>query len=196
MKFILGRQKVFLGGLVLVLGILFVLVYQSRTGEKAEAGTLAADVAVARALTSATYYYGIYGGIRAKPTGIYGKLMTHKESIELITARPIEPNALAVDRAGKLVWLIFIHGDIVEIVPAGAGGNPPEKHIKHGDGLAVVVDAYTGEIMQKSLLTPGQEFDVRTLSELPYPDELSFEVFPTQPIQTKEPLPTETASAN
>ncbi|MCC7163103.1 MAG: hypothetical protein IT331_11455 [Anaerolineae bacterium] len=183
------------GTLVLLLGILAFLIYQSRAVEKAEAGTLAPDIAVARALTVAGEFDLPYGGLRGRPTEIYGRIMTYAEANDLLTGRPIAPNSLEIELADKQVWLILFQGNIVEHVPPVSDGSIPEKQVQHSQ-MTVVLDAFTGEMLRRTLLAPLIKFDVRTLSELPYPAESSFVVFPTHPIQTAEPLPSATAPAN
>lgn len=194
MKFKSKRQTVLLGGLVFVLGIVMVLIYQTSIVEKVEAGDLAPDVAVARALTVAEEYALPYGGLRGKPTEIYGKVMTYAEANGLILGEAIDPNSAEADLADKQVWLILFNGDIVEHVPAAIGGDPPAKEVQHSQ-MTIVLDALTGDMIQKTLLSPQKEFDVQTLSALEYPGESSFEVFPPQPIQTEEPLPPATEPA-
>lgn len=187
------RQMMLLGGVLLFVLVMFV--YQTIV-KRTKAGTLAPDVAVARALSVSGEFDLPYGGLRGKPTEIYGKVMTYAEANDLLTGRPIAPNSLEIELADKQVWLILFQGDIIETVPAATDGSVPEKQVQHSQ-MTVILDAFTGEMMGSSMLSPQKKFDVRTLSELPYPDESSFEAFPTLPIQTAAvPLPPATPPAN
>lgn len=124
---------------------------------------ISAETAAARALAAAQD--DGFGGYAEPPGKIFGKQMTLAEARRFVFGA----NAGAYnDRpASEAVWLVVLEGKFIEHVPA-APPDIPARDVEHSQ-MALLIDAKSGEVFERTMIAPQQTLDTSTLPPLPTP---------------------------
>lgn len=180
MENFLNSRKLILGFGILAVIVVAAILYRTRPTTSADNQVVSADVAVSRALESAA----------GSADEIRGQVMTYDQSHSFIFGRPVAPNTERAKMAANRVWLVVLHGNFIEHVPAAPGPIPiPEKIVLHHQ-MAIIMDAVTTDAFEMALVSPNKPLDVSTLALLTLPAEPVVGIPTRLPILTDAPLPT------
>ena len=108
---------------------------------------------------------GLIGGALTPSSKAYGQVMTYEEAIQFVFGKPIDSNTQIYTIREKAVWLIILEGEFVSHAPASADGVIPAKDVIHSQ-MGVILDATTGEILRRTLISPEKELPVTDLPVL------------------------------
>ena len=129
----------------------------------APALAISAETAVARALVAARDD-GL-GGYAEPPARVFGKPMTLTEARRFVFGA--NTGAYNDRPPDAPVWLVVLEGKFIEHVPA-APQNIPAKDVEHNQ-MALFIDATSGEVFERTMISPQQTLDTASLPLLPMP---------------------------
>ncbi len=171
-------------GLATLVGACIVLLGQ---GTNVEAATLPQEQAIGLAIRYARMPISV-GWLALGPTQANARIMTLDAAVQLEKRPPLDPSTKEGQQRTRLVWLVFLRGDIAvpDRVAPGASRRPNLTYHQ----TSVVLDAVTGEQLGGAVYPP--EAEVPGAGGLPAvalpPAGATFVPPPrTQPVET--PLP-------
>jgi len=140
---------------VLILATLFgVFVLLIGQGADAEAATLTQDKAVGLAIRYARTPMPV-GWLALEPTQANAKTMTLDAAIQLEKRPPLDPSTKEGQQRTRLVWLVFLRGDITVLDQVAPGASRRPNLTYHQ--TSVVLDAVTGEQLGGAIYPPESE---------------------------------------
>ena len=119
------------------------------------------EVAVNKAIAEAQAG-GPWGTFR-EITQIRGRIMTYSEAIQSLSGRPPDPNSSEAQNNALPVWLIVLEGRGSGMQPGAPGTSDIPREY---DAIALVLNAWTGDVLRGYLLGPDNSKRMETVPTL------------------------------
>ncbi len=148
------KERRIIAGLIVAMLIGVVAVILLGRGTRAEAATLPQEQAVGLAIRYARQGSPI-GHLALGPTQANAQTMTLDAAVQLEKQPPLDPSSKQGQQRTRLVWLVFLRGDIAvpdEVAP-GMSRRPDLTYHQ----MSMVLDAVTGEKIGGAVYPPESE---------------------------------------